>query len=583
MITRENYYDTVRNIAWDQLPAALYETHQYIDQQTNQGTDWTVIGENPDEVEMLNLYFEKLQKYLNAPKEEKKGKKKQTPLWEPEIVSQEEFAARVLTQDAHSTDEEMIGYFIDKLFSPLQAYWLVSQRAKFLNNPSAPKMADIYPPPGWQPEKLIKENVSIPKQAKTPKKPKQKKVPATQAIIEQLDKELVETLPEEIRIFKRMVNMNGKIVERKAVLNLLNYLQKAILERRIRKDSVYAVEMMSIQRDLINRLPKIKDRAEIRLTVKTEEYFRGEIEKYELYKGVALLKRYISMHGKPVSKEKADRLLKDMRYAVAKGKIMGTDRYYSPIQTAMKRLEKLSNEDILKIETYELNGIGDLLSGFDAYEYVFGNPESCGCSPSNDGVIKMGDIMNARYDLVDLRGKWGDFLGQPEVGFSMAVTGPSGGGKSTFALALATYLIRFAPVLYVSYEMSKPQLQQMAEKIGVSKAMKELNVAATLPADLSPYGFIIVDSVTESGIKWEQWKELMRANPKASFIFLMKSLKTGVPRGDSNILSDTGINVRVNRETKTAYTDKNRFAPLAEMPIPGLNPMSNYQRYSYES
>jgi|GEM_PF-5814419 len=519
MITQANYYQQSPGFKWDEMPEALRETREFLDMITDNGQDWSSVDADTDVQKMVAVYFDKLNEYLQKQQPAVKEKK--------------------------------------------------TAREKSIKQPSEKTV---------EPEPVKSEDVPYePSPTEHKKTSRQRKPKTATAIVEELDKILVETLPEEIRIFKRMVNMNGKIVERKAVLNLLNYLQKAILERRIRKDSVYAVDIMSIQKDLINRLPKIKDRAEIRLTVKMEEYFRGEIDKYETYKGVALLKRYVSMHGKPVSKEKADRLLKDMQYAVAKGKIMGTDRYYFPIQAAMQRLEKLSNEGMLKIEPYELNGIGALVFCEDTDAPA--ELDGCGCPqpavqpmPEPDGIFKMSDVMNREYEKVELDGKWKEFLGRPVVGFSMAITGPAGDGKSTFAVAFANYLHRkFGGVLYVSYEMDGAELQEIGRRIGETL---EMYGTKKLPEDLSPFRFIFIDSVSESGIDWQQWKQIMENNPGKAFIFLAKARKDGTYKGSADIVSDTKLHIIV--EDGVAYTDKNRFALETSMPVPGYkNPKLN--------
>jgi hypothetical protein len=63
---------------------------------------------------------------------------------------------------------------------------------------------------------------------------------------------LVERIPEELRFIKRFVNLDGKTKTKEELLRFINSLQKAILEKKIRKTSQYAEQIKYIQNRLID-------------------------------------------------------------------------------------------------------------------------------------------------------------------------------------------------------------------------------------------------------------------------------------------------------------------------------------------
>src|SRR5207244_2837416 len=83
-------------------------------------------------------------------------------------------------------------------------------------------------------EAMLKQGLINPdgsKKKKTRKAPKRKS--------DEPQPTMVERIPEELRFIKRYINLNGKIKTKDDILRFINSLQKAILEKRIRKTSSY--------------------------------------------------------------------------------------------------------------------------------------------------------------------------------------------------------------------------------------------------------------------------------------------------------------------------------------------------------
>src|SRR5436190_4426722 len=58
---------------------------------------------------------------------------------------------------------------------------------------------------------------------------------------------MVERMPEELRFIRRFVNLSGKTKTKEDILRFIHSLQKAIVEKRIRKTSPYADQIKYVQ------------------------------------------------------------------------------------------------------------------------------------------------------------------------------------------------------------------------------------------------------------------------------------------------------------------------------------------------
>jgi len=80
--------------------------------------------------------------------------------------------------------------------------------------------------------------------------------------------QLVERIPEELRFIRRFVNLNGKTKTKDDLLRFINGLQKAILEKRIRKTSAYAAQVKYIQDSLVKTFNTMNAKIKLEVNVK---------------------------------------------------------------------------------------------------------------------------------------------------------------------------------------------------------------------------------------------------------------------------------------------------------------------------
>ena len=350
---------------------------------------------------------------------------------------------------------------------------------------------------------------------------------------------LVERMPEELRFIKRFVNLNGKTRTKDEVLRFINSLQKAILEKRIRKTSSYAEQIRFIQGKLIGLYNEMKTKVKIELKPETYDSLRKLTAGEKVMDSVRFIKRYISFNGKIGIKKKADVLLKHITRMVDKKKIPANDLYMDELIRITKNLEAFLDDPtkkVLAIEKNELNGLEGILG--------------CPCDQLNGieekpAIMNSMDFANMDFDTLGFMGKWLDLIGDPSSNFTAMVFGKPKMGKSYLCVDFAGYLARnHGKVLYVAKEEGLDYtLQQKLNDKAV--AHPNLYVASVLPENLADYDFIFLDSVTKLGLTPDDLARLRIVNPTKSFIFIFQSTKAGNFRGANSFQHDVDVVIEV--------------------------------------
>jgi DNA-binding protein H-NS len=355
---------------------------------------------------------------------------------------------------------------------------------------------------------------------------------------------MVERIPEELRFIKRFVNLNGKTKTKEEILRFVNSLQKAILEKRIRKTSSYAEQIKFIQDRLIDVYNTMKAKIKLELKPDTYDALKKLTGEEKVMASVNFIKRYISMNGKPGMKEKAKKLLEQINRAYTKGKITDNDPYIVEIHELKKNLKAFTTnkaEKVLEIEKTTLNGLEGILG--------------CACQnlngfESKPEIMNSLDFANMDFETLGFTGKWLKLIGDPSTNFTAMVFGKPKMGKSYLCIDFAGYLARsHGKVLYVAKEEGLDYtLQQKLNDKDV--AHPNLYVSSVLPESLSAYDFIFLDSVTKLGLTPDDLTRLRRLNPTKSFIFIFQSTKDGKFRGANSFQHDVDIVIEVPEKGK---------------------------------
>jgi len=355
---------------------------------------------------------------------------------------------------------------------------------------------------------------------------------------------MVERIPEELRFIKRFVNLHGKTKTKDEILRFINSLQKAIVEKRIRKTSSYADQIKYVQERLIDVYNTMKAKIKIELKPETYDSLKKLTGEEKVMASINFIKRYISMNGKMGMKEKAKQLLTQINRAMDKGKITDNDPYITEIHELKKNLKTFTSDKatkVLEIEQATLNGLEGILG--------------CACQ-SLSGIERKPAVMNSmefanmEFNTLGFTGKWLELIGDPSTNFTAMVFGKPKMGKSYLCIDFAGYLARnHGKVLYVAKEEGLDYtLQQKLNDKEV--AHPNLFVASVLPTDLSSYDFIFLDSVNKLGLTPETLNKLKQLNPTKSFIFIFQSTKDGNFRGANTFQHDVDVVIEVPEKGK---------------------------------
>ncbi len=350
--------------------------------------------------------------------------------------------------------------------------------------------------------------------------------------------EYVEVLSPEITYIKRYAKLNGKTVSeaKEAARRTLSGLQKAIVEKKIRKTSKYADEIMQVQKNLIKILSA---NGSIKIEIENVDKLTDIVKKYAVSECAKIIKSFISIQGKEGVKDKAKKLIERISKLSADG--CGFDN-------EIKQIKK-SCDDYVSGKTNTPEASEQMLNGL----YGIAGIDGCVCKTGTPlGSV---EFMKKHFSPMKFTGKWRALVGNPSQPYKMMIYGKAGSGKSTLSLQFAKYLAsqHNQKVLYVAHEEGfSYTLQEKLERLGADD--KNLSIVDTLPKNISNYDVIFIDSVNSMNIEPEELREIGKGK---TFVYIFQTTKDGQFRGQNTFGHDVDVIVKV--ENKTANAEKNRF------------------------
>jgi hypothetical protein len=380
----------------------------------------------------------------------------------------------------------------------------------------------------------------------------------------------VEHIEEELKFIKRFTLLNGKTKTSEQVLGFLNSLQKAIIEKRIRKTSPYAKEIQIIQEKLVQTYNAMGTTIQIHLKPETMEQMMKLVKSERVMPSIKFIKRYVNLQGKVGIKDKAKKLFDDMQKAVKDGILTKADKYASKVNVVQLSLHNLlfkpKQHDALDISKHELNGLLGILN-------------ECGChglegmddDEEHPTAVRQNRIMNSvdfakmQFDSIGFSGKWLNFIGDPSKGFTAMVFGKPKMGKSYLCIDFAGYLARnHGKVLYVAKEEKlDATLQKKLNDTNVKHP--NLFVSDYLPDTLSEYDYVFLDSVNKMELQPNDLDTLKAENPNVCFIYVFQTTKEGNFRGSNHFQHDVDVVIEVPEKGKAVQNG--RFNQGGEMEI----------------
>lgn len=359
----------------------------------------------------------------------------------------------------------------------------------------------------------------------------------------------VEHLDTDVQFIKRYAAMHGKVKSQAQILTLIHSLQKAILERRIRKTSTYAKEIETMQQQLISCYEQMGEMAEIKIDSKNLKRYLEIAHSQTGMLSIALLKAYVSLNGKRDVKDKAGRLFNRIKKAVEQGKITKSDKYATKLDDAFQTLKTFidGQSKMLNINKTQLNGLMGIVGG-----ELF--PKNKGISGIEDNgmIVNSGELLKMDFQTIGLQGKYRELIGDPSVGFFAMVFGLPKSGKSTMCLDFANHLAaNHGKVLYCAIEEGFGYT--LKEKIERLKANHpNLYVTDRVPEHLDQFQFVFIDSVSKAGLEVSDMDEMRKMNPNTSFIFIYHTTKEGKFRGVNAHAHEVDVIIEVEKGKATS-------------------------------
>lgn len=143
-------------------------------------------------------------------------------------------------------------------------------------------------------------------------------------------------------------------------------------------------------------------------------------------------------------------------------------------------------------------------------------------------AIGITDFLNRKFDYYPFEGIWQAHLGLPEKNFRMIVFGHPGNGKTEYCMQLTKYMARFTRVYFNTFEQGISKTLQdslirntMQEVSGRAIFAKETvdEMTERLRIKGSPM-VVVIDSRDYINLTTEQYKKLIKAFPRKSFIIV---------------------------------------------------------------
>ena len=184
------------------------------------------------------------------------------------------------------------------------------------------------------------------------------------------------------------------------------------------------------------------------------------------------------------------------------------------------------------------------------------------------GILGADEIENLDYSkYVFGDDKYGNFMGNPAVGFHAIVFGLPKGGKSIWSMQFADYLANhFGNVLYIASEEGfkgtiKDKIVEWTTnrnnlKFGNFTGYEEIK------ENIDGYDFVFIDSLDFAKISVEEMEELKAENPNTSFITIKQVTKDGKFRGSQEYAHNCDIIVEI---VDGVANQKGRYNPEAQM------------------
>lgn len=299
----------------------------------------------------------------------------------------------------------------------------------------------------------------------------------------------------------------------------------------------------------------------------------------KISKEVYFIQRFLDFHDKILYKNTFEIFIDELQKAITEKKITKKSPVAKDIiamqQAALNAFNTMRNARHFVLKPTTIKHLKSIIERYEnAYDdidetYIKSKKKKMDLSGIDSeqkvNIMSSTDFTNLQFDSIGFKEKWLDFIGDPAPGFTAMVFGMPKMGKSYLCVDFAGYLARnHGKVLYVAKEEKlDATLQQKLKDKQV--AHENLFVADALPADLSEYDFIFLDSVNKLGLTPKDLEKLKADNKGKSFIYIFQATKSGKFKGNNEFQHDVDVVIEVPEQGKAVQFG--RFNQGSEMDI----------------
>lgn len=186
------------------------------------------------------------------------------------------------------------------------------------------------------------------------------------------------------------------------------------------------------------------------------------------------------------------------------------------------------------------------------------------------GILSASELETMDYDkYIFGEDRFGNFIGNPAVGFHAIVFALPKAGKSIWSMQFADYLANhFGNVLYIASEEGfKGTIKDKITEWTTNRThLKFANFKGyeEIKDNISGYEFVFIDSLDFANVTVDEMEELKELNPTTSFVTVKQVTKDGKFRGSQEYAHNCDIIVEIIEGI--AY-QKGRYNPQSEMEV----------------
>lgn len=490
----------------------------------------------------------------------------------PAVLGKDEFEFIKENIDLYGEDEtidEYINTFVAKLN---EVVGTGTKKKKVVNKKAVskfPKRKTKTPTKG----KTMKRKTTAKPKTTTTATAKPKKVKTTKAKAEKApdNTKYVESIDIEVALIKSFSLLHGKKKSLSQLTNLLKRINRAIIEKKIRSNSIFADDIKKVQKGLEKLIERLKSqRADAaNMTIDDVEKYKEIAKSEKVFRSVTFIIRYMNLVNKPDIDTRAAKLYDDIKRAEKNGTL---DNKYSQIISFIKtNLSKYDKHDMLPIPEPTLQGLsGENLGSVSIVGSVVAGLISGYMSNrmnrNRRGTVTADKLAEMKFDTIDIPRNYRKMLGQPERGGSVMVYGEPGSGKSSFAITISKDLADAGKkVLYITKEEGvNSTMKEKIVRFGATSP--NIFITEDIPADLSDYYCVVFDSVQTLRLKPEDIITHKRFNNHIR-IYVFQVTKDGKFRGGEDFAHNVDCVLYAENGTVSSEGQKNRFGGRGMMRI----------------